>query len=321
MTQGDDTIITQIEEATSPRIIDQDETLDETQLPRLLKLNLRGETIDIERDTLVLLPESIILHLFPNGLELPAASGDDPLARDAPKSPADAQNQNGARTKNDDEALSVDFDPKCFQYIKSIFEASQKASKETATAALLDSPPATPIPGAPMTLAATTATTTTLENRQVIIALREELEYYVLPPRHLVEKSRMHRMKHMAAQHLLGDNKVFEPLLKNIKKENNMAELHLVEMLCEAGFDQDDLWGYRGQEPRRSCIISVSLLHFATAATSDPDQRSALVAQRLMPFWKKPARKCWWDMESVTLDDADIRLWKRRTWTLEFILV
>jgi hypothetical protein len=32
-------------------------------------------------------------------------------------------------------------------------------------------------------------------------------------------------------------------------------------------------------------------------------------------------RKCWWDGNSVELEGQSIRLWARRTWTLELALV
>ncbi|KAF9932134.1 hypothetical protein FBU30_008821 [Linnemannia zychae] len=56
------------------------------------------------------------------------------------------------------------------------------------------------------------------------------------------------------------------------------------------------------------------------------------IAEKLLLFWRKPARKCWWDGIQVEVhqDPSDIttntplvpvRLWARRTWTLELVLV
>lgn len=49
-------------------------------------------------------------------------------------------------------------------------------------------------------------------------------------------------------------------------------------------------------------------------------------AQKLLLFWRKPARKCWWD--GVDVDVAGlgepphyVKLWARRVWTLELSLV
>ncbi|KAF9543789.1 hypothetical protein EC957_000484 [Mortierella hygrophila] len=55
------------------------------------------------------------------------------------------------------------------------------------------------------------------------------------------------------------------------------------------------------------------------------------IAEKLLLFWRKPARKCWWDGIQVEVhqDPSDttitplvpVRLWARRTWTLELVLV
>ncbi|KAJ2767135.1 hypothetical protein IWQ57_004077, partial [Coemansia nantahalensis] len=53
------------------------------------------------------------------------------------------------------------------------------------------------------------------------------------------------------------------------------------------------------------------------------DQSRVVAAQKLMLFYKKPARKCWWEGEDVNTGDSehksDLQLWCRRTWTLELV--
>ncbi|KAJ2772393.1 hypothetical protein IWQ57_001787, partial [Coemansia nantahalensis] len=50
-----------------------------------------------------------------------------------------------------------------------------------------------------------------------------------------------------------------------------------------------------------------------------------VAAQKLVLFYKKPARKCWWEGEDVDAGDSerksDLKLRCRRTWTLELMLV
>lgn len=46
------------------------------------------------------------------------------------------------------------------------------------------------------------------------------------------------------------------------------------------------------------------------------------MAQKLLLFWRKPARRCWW--EGVELDDVEgvegkLKVWIRRVWTLEMV--
>jgi ATP-binding cassette, subfamily F, member 3 len=55
------------------------------------------------------------------------------------------------------------------------------------------------------------------------------------------------------------------------------------------------------------------------SAARDP---SVAMAQKLLLFWRKPARRCWW--EGVELDNVEgvegkLKVWIRRVWTLEMV--
>ena len=46
------------------------------------------------------------------------------------------------------------------------------------------------------------------------------------------------------------------------------------------------------------------------------------MAQKLLLFWRKPARRCWW--EGIELNDVEgvegpVKVWIRRVWTLEMV--
>lgn len=46
------------------------------------------------------------------------------------------------------------------------------------------------------------------------------------------------------------------------------------------------------------------------------------MAQKLLLFWRKPARRCWW--EGIELHDVEgvegpVKVWIRRVWTLEMV--
>ena len=46
------------------------------------------------------------------------------------------------------------------------------------------------------------------------------------------------------------------------------------------------------------------------------------MAQKLLLFWRKPARRCWWEgMELMSVDGVDgpLKVWVRRVWTLEMV--
>ncbi|KAK9323004.1 hypothetical protein V1517DRAFT_367185 [Lipomyces orientalis] len=116
------------------------------------------------------------------------------------------------------------------------------------------------------------------------------------------------------------------------------AEKHLLDMLCSSGFHETDEWGIREREPNKTVISSLALVRLL--ATSDPGtptlqssseqqhQHMAVnpMAQKLLLFWRKPARKCWWDQLVVKgiegFDpDVEVTVHVRRMWTLELSVV
>lgn len=46
------------------------------------------------------------------------------------------------------------------------------------------------------------------------------------------------------------------------------------------------------------------------------------MAQKLLLFWRKPARRCWWEgveLENVPGVEGKLKVWIRRVWTLEMV--
>lgn len=46
------------------------------------------------------------------------------------------------------------------------------------------------------------------------------------------------------------------------------------------------------------------------------------MAQKLLLFWRKPARRCWWegiDLKDVEGVEGTVKVWIRRVWTLEMV--
>ena len=47
------------------------------------------------------------------------------------------------------------------------------------------------------------------------------------------------------------------------------------------------------------------------------------MAQKLLLFWRKPARRCWWEgieLENVEgVEGGRVKVWIRRVWTLEMV--
>ena len=79
-----------------------------------------------------------------------------------------------------------------------------------------------------------------LLSKQAIIVLREELEYFAIPPQGSTAgtdkdgtpNDDLNDLKRECGQRLLEKRNIFTALQRNVNKENNMAEQHLIDMLC-----------------------------------------------------------------------------------------
>ncbi|KAG0168105.1 hypothetical protein DFQ28_005346 [Apophysomyces sp. BC1034] len=252
-----------------------DDEFDASQdaIPQTLKLDLRGTRVDLDRETLVSLPESLLIAMFPNGLALPQNDYED----DYDQQSVDA------------EVIYIDFDPSCLDFVLQYY---QLALRQGDPAALL-------------------------MNKQPVIVLREELEYFCVPNKSKHSMADMASLKLACGEHLRQLDEIFAALQKNIQRESNVAEQHLIDMLCDAGFSPSDRWGYRALEPMRTCIMSMGLV----LLKNDGSDKHMATARKLLLFWRKPARKCWWDGTLAELQSQTVRVWSRRTWTLELALV
>ena len=340
-----------------------------------LTLDLRGSRFTIEQAMLMNLPESVLLCLFPNGLVLSrqssaggiAAAGAGATAGQSSNTNPEGNEEGITEAEDDEEVYMVDFDPACLSYVLRFFKGAQedfyglpgKPSKRAQFAQSHanqhqfgvdgDYDAFGGVPGA-----------MPLMSKQAIIVLREELEYFIIPPKSLqhgigISKGRKSTdsqgnpmpevpantvtapalldLKQECGSALLERKQIFTALQRNVNKENNMAEQHLIDMLCMSGFDRDDTWGFRALEPNRCCITSIALVLLKTGitfneanvegkGTSDAqssknanenmvstlsegdveiDQQQLNTAQKLLLFWRKPARKCWWDGVDVIL--------------------
>jgi ATP-binding cassette subfamily F protein 3 len=96
-------------------------------------------------------------------------------------------------------------------------------------------------------------------------------------------------------------------------------------LIAISGFNHDDAWGHRAGEPNKAVICSLALARLRTDIKGDLAGGNAVgMAQKLLLFWRKPARRCWW--EGVDLDDVEgvegkVKVWIRRVWTLEMVSI
>ena len=79
-----------------------------------------------------------------------------------------------------------------------------------------------------------------LLSKQAIIVLREELEYFSIPPKdipaltdqHGLANDQLVAIKRRSGDYLMQKRNIFTALQRNVNKENNVAEQHLIDMLC-----------------------------------------------------------------------------------------
>lgn len=93
----------------------------------------------------------------------------------------------------------------------------------------------------------------------------------------------------------------------------------------DSGFNREDQWGHRAGEPNKAVICSLALARLRSDIRGgDVGNNAVGMAQKLLLFWRKPARRCWW--EGIELDNVDgvdgqLKVWIRRVWTLEMSVI
>ncbi|KAJ3504800.1 hypothetical protein NLJ89_g7749 [Agrocybe chaxingu] len=277
------------------------------QLLTRLFLDLRGRRFEVDRETIMNLPESVLLCLFPNGLVLSRQS---------------VALSDGGGDDDEEEVYGVDFDPDCFQFVLTFFRNASDNFYGTATIPGLLTAQQHLLDSASNEFGHTTSQNPLL-SKQAIIVLREELEYFSIPPndsnaatdQNGMANDNLLDIKRRSGDYLIEKRNIFTALQRNVNKENNVAEQHLIDMLCMSGFDP-------------LVLLKTGIIHHPNGEKPvEIDATQMATAQKLLLFWRKPARKCWWDGLEVDLPAANdkpamiVKLWARRVWTLELSLV
>ncbi|RMZ78610.1 hypothetical protein DV738_g3733, partial [Chaetothyriales sp. CBS 135597] len=314
---GPASIITQVQQTQGPPVntLGGDIGTDEH-----ITLDLRGTEFTLSREELLTLPEFVLLSLFPNGL-LP--DGHMTSFHEGDVYPVDV-----CRPQPDvlsvlanssiyigDVTCPSQYDPASLQYMLDFFRGvAQSIPSSSPSPTDNDAISIEPLQGSARDM---------LQDRAGIIVLREDLDFYVIPPRPDIDQAEMIEVKRAAAKSLLRQSGIFSGLKRS--EETGTTEQHLIEMLTAGGFDHDDGWGHRACEPNKAVICSLALARLRTDVKGDlPSSNSVGMAQKLLLFWRKPARRCWW--EGVELDDVEgvegkCKVWIRRVWTLEMSVI
>lgn len=305
-----------------------------------IHLDIRGTRFTLSRAELMALPESILLCLFPNGVFVDAHG-------------------NVISNLAESDVVYVNFAPECFQYILDQFRA-----------AVRDGATLLPVP-----LHSDVSDSEVLRHRPSIIVLREDLDYYCIPPHTGASEEQMRELKLAAGQALVEKSLIFDGLGYAPGTKLGAAEQHLLDMLCHSGYSVEDHWGHRSMEPGKTVVNLMALVrlhepeeeengltpvtssnslkptpssglrlrstrlrlselaHAATErARSASRPRKQAPQSKLLLFWRKPARKCWWSHHEVDVavvnntvlglkEVETVRVHIRRVWTLELSVI
>lgn len=198
-------IVTQVTPDNGGFVQAQDEMMDDDYNTEI-KMNMRGHMFTITRDDLMALPESILLCLFPNGIFV-------------------GMDGNVITNLTEDDIVYVNFPPECFQYICRIFDT---AVRDLQIISQLHQQQYFDINDPNI-----------LNDRPSIIVLREDLDYYCIPPMKNLTVEQMRHIKYLVGHKLLEHQKIFEGLGYVAGKHLRPAEQHLMDMLCSSGFSTD----------------------------------------------------------------------------------
>ncbi|KAG5204474.1 hypothetical protein GY631_7171 [Trichophyton interdigitale] len=193
---GASSIITQVQQTGGPPL----NSLGDIGGDEHITLDLRGMRFTLSRDELLTLPEFVLLSLFPNGLLPDGHMG----------------------SFHEGDVYPVDYDPLSLQYMLDFFRAVAQSipssSPSPTTSPTVEAADPIPNPARDM-----------LQDRAGIIVLREDLDFYTIPPTAEIEHPEMMEIKRAAGRALLKQDGIFSGLRKS--DEPGSTEQHLIEML------------------------------------------------------------------------------------------
>lgn len=116
---------------------------------------------------------------------------------------------------------SSQYDPASLQYMLEFFRTvAQTIPTSESPSAEADAVPIEPMAGSAREM---------LQDRAGIIVLREDLDFYVIPPKPDIEQPEMIEVKRAAGKALLRQDGIFSGLRRS--EETGTTEQHLIEML------------------------------------------------------------------------------------------
>ncbi|KAI0453043.1 hypothetical protein F5B21DRAFT_526412 [Xylaria acuta] len=341
---GAASIITQVQQGGPPINSIGDVGADET-----ITMDLRGTRFVLSRDELLTLPEFVLLSLFPNGLFPEGHMGgfaegeavqvdvstlnDNPISQvtqavsnmscSIPPSLTYALLPRSSTIRSLISNINIHFTDLTSQYDPASLQYMLEFFRNVAQSIPNESSPNSSPDGGVVPIDSLGGRGEDGSKRAGIIVLREDLDFYAIPPRPDINQVDMMEVKRAASRALLKQDGIFSGLKRS--DEPGTTEAHLIEMLTAGGFNHDDQWGHRAGEPNKAVVCSLALARLRSDIRGNEMGSNAVgMAQKLLLFWRKPARRCWW--EGVELNNVEgvngpLKVWIRRVWTLEMSVI
>lgn len=71
-------------------------------------------------------------------------------------------------------------------------------------------------------------------------------------------------------------------------------------------------------------VCSLALARLLPEGRGEMGSNTVAMAHKLLLFWRKPARRCWWEgmeLEGIDKVEGKLKVWIRRVWTLEMSVI
>lgn len=290
-------------------------------LPETVIVNMRGRKFIVSRERLLSLPESILYGMSSALAVMPF----------------------GQSEVSDLELIDLDFNSSCFEFLLatlnkydeglepipvSNFKAPQplaikdydkhlgKCFGTSAEEALEDDDDADSSKSLPWLPLSTAEIPTVLLERPSLIVLREDLDYFVIGDPKLSPELQAEFKEEVGNIITLHEHN--RQIFSALRKKNTVEspEYHLMQMLILVGLTPELEWQFRDRKSRSSQALSLHITK-VTLPESNEMLEHVYSLQKLLLFWRKPAKKCWWDKLSV--NGAIVHV--RRIWTLELCIL
>lgn len=290
------------------------------KLPETVVMNMQGTKFVVSRERLLSLPESILFGMSSAMAAMPFRQSE----------------------VSDSEVMELDFNPSCFEYILNTLKQFDKDLVPIPITNFKAPPPpglddydkqfgrnsrmnvedgleeddTDSVDSLPWLPLSTAEIPLVLLERPALIVLREDLDYFVIGDPKLA-LNLLAELKEEIGDYITleePNRRVFNALRN--KNTLDSPEYHLMQMLVLVGLTPDLQWQFRARKYRAAQALSLQITKVKLPENNQMLEHIYSL-QKLLLFWRKPAKKCWWD--KLFINGVTVHV--RRIWTLELSIL